>query len=90
MARTTTNSRTPVKPRSSRAIKPKELVVLAVLEQDHIVALQRAHNLVADAKFKVDVATHFLNKVNEELQEQYDLPTAFTINFQTGEITEGA
>jgi hypothetical protein len=83
------------KPRSKSAIlKPvangSAPEIIATLSPDHLIALRRAHDLVADAKFKVDVANHFLNKVNEEIQEQYDLPTAFTINVQDGTVTEGA
>jgi hypothetical protein len=64
-------------------------VVVCTISPEHLTAVSKAHQLVSTKDLELRAAQHFLNKVNDELGEAYDLPEKFTIDLATGEITEG-
>lgn len=74
--------------RKPRASKPKAPSLLATLEQDDLNSVISAHNLLANKNLELNAIKHFLSKINDEIQDKYELPNNFVIDFSNGSVTE--
>jgi hypothetical protein len=65
----------------------KKVDVLAVVDQDDLIDYASRQTLFNTKKLEMLAAGAYLDAIGEELRLKYDLPSAYTLDFQTGEVT---